>query len=836
MKINTISTYVLVYLLTNGHWNLMVPVKADGGSKSGSDAGSTAGSDAGSTAGSDVAEVSTLGTDGSTSCDANASLATPANEADGSSSSAGADAGSSLPSGSSGESADASLASVPAEGTSSSGESADASLASVPAEGTSSGEDGSSGHAAQTVLLNGLYPESHSGGAHSYEETTEDPIRKAYKDDANRLAADARKAAEELMKAAEKLNKEAEELSKVTLTASAEELKAKIDLTAAKVQVEMKQADKIAHENDMTYYSGFPNGWHVEHDPVREKDELLSKTMMYRGDFPNPWHDMNWPMLDEANKNREKKYKEDKEGMKVKIDGKEAQIVLKEEQIASKNTELLVKKEELEEKSEELYAKKQEVTDMKELIKELQKDLKKLEAEAKIIASEHSTINRDVVRLDIDKRKLDEERDKLNNEFLNLLEDDRNLVRAFYDTSASIGYLHEKHTGGTYGLYSETDRKVDPRDTFSPYNVEVERLKHYDPNIRDQVTKSYFGDLYPDMGGSLVIVRTAKPDEDVVDKKECESSESSPQTHTASTDSTALPSTDAFSGAGQPKVEEAVPEAEGSGAAHTVPGAGSHGAKPESESAKAKAPEAEDKAEAAAVPETKPEEAAPVSTPAHTATHVAAPPAKPLAQAAPATPATSTGVKFYKEGADGKEVELVENTDYTKKNVAGDDKYEFKASSPCVKVTFDGNEVWKKGDQSVDAPVSVSYREMYNAIVVRDDTKSVTYKKKPDKTWVYDTTITRAAKTGSSGRTAASARGTAGGSTTNLASASAKLGGSVTNLSAGSTTGSDEGKSTGTEDVANLKEVEEDTSGSGSAGSASTTTLRGSASASPRAH
>nr|PVC50267.1 hypothetical protein MACL_00002395 [Theileria orientalis] len=842
MKINTISTYVLVYLLTNGHWNLMVPVKADGGSTGGSDAGSTAGSkagstagsDAGSTAGSDVANLSSLEADGtvaspanegSTSGDANANLssgtdgtvATPANEADGSSSAS--------PDGASTD-ADASLGS--------SGESADASLASVPAEGTSSsGEDGSSGQAApatETVLLNGLYPDSYTSGWH-VDMVGPDPNLKAKREEAKRLAADARKAAEELMKAAEKLNKEADGLTKavedsfsaVANEDKSEALKAKIEETAAKVNTEIKQADKIAQDNDTTYYSGFPNGWHAEHDPVLEKDALLRKTLMYRDSFPNPWHDMDWTMLEEATRKREEKYKQDKEGIKEKINNKEAQIVLKEEQIASKNTELLVKKEELEDKNEELNAKKQEVSDLRELIKELNKDLKKLELEARNIASEHSTLNRELLVLDLEMKKLDDEHAKLNNEFLNLLEDDRKLVRAFYDTSASIGYLHEKHTGGTYGLYSETDRKVDPRDTFSPYNVEVERLKHYDPTIPTEVTKAYLGDLYPDMGGSLVIVRTAKPDEDVVDKKECESSESSPQTHTASTDSTALPSTDAFSGAGQPKVEEAVPEAEGSGAAHTVPGAGSTEAKPVEDSAEAKAPEVGAKVE----------ESAPVSTaaPAHTAGHVAVPEAKAEAQAAP------TGVKFYKTGSDGSMVEMVENTDFEKKITVGDDRFDFKTNAKCEKITFDGQDVWKKGDQDVNEPRSVTYRDSLKVVVVRDNEWTVNFKMdNREGVWKFESKTQRTARTGS-GSTAATtmtrtglaspgmARTATGGSTTNLASSSAKFGGSTTNLDTASTTGSDESKSSGSTDVANLKELEEPESGS--AGTAGATTLRG---------
>nr|PVC52216.1 hypothetical protein MACL_00000943 [Theileria orientalis] len=945
MKINTISTYVLVYLLTNGHWNLMVPVKADGGSTGGSDAGSTAGSKAGSTAGStagsqaggDVGDVSSLEADGtvaspanegSTSGDANANLssgtdgtvAAPANEADGSSSSAGADAGSSLPSGSSGESADASLASVPADGTSS-GESADASLASVPADGTSSsGEDGSSGHAAQTVLLNGLYPDHHTSGWHA-DMAGPDPKLKAKREEALSLAADANKAADELIKAAVKLYKEADGLTKAvedSFSAVANEdkieaLKAKIDLTAAKVQVEMKQADKIAHENDMTYYSGFPNGWHVEHDPVREKDELLSKNMMYRDSFPNPWHDMNWPMLDEANKNREKKYKKDKEGMKAKIDGKEAQIVSNEEQIASKNSEMVVKKEELEDKNEELNAKKQEVSDLRELIKELNKDLKKLELEARNIASEHSTLNRELLVLDLEMRKLDDEHAKLNNEFLNLLEDDRNLARAFYDTSASIGYLHEKHTGGTYGLYSETDRKVDPRDTFTPYNVDVQGLKHYDPTIPTEVTKAYLGDLYPDMGGSLVIVK--KPKELEVHKdvefnpvdnfseypaiigrgREAKASESSkvgndktkvePPAPEASVPATVVPGdlypdmggslvivkkpkelevhkdvefnpVDNFSeypaiigrgreakasesskvGNDKTKVEPPAPEA--SVPATVVPGAGSTEAKPVEDSAEAKAPEVGAKVE----------ESAPVSTaaPAHTAGHVAVPEAK-AEVAAPAHTASHVAVpatvKFFKTGADGKTVELVENTDYEKKQVVGgDDRYDFKQNVKCTIVKFGEKEVWKTGEQSVTEPKSVTYRPSLNAIVVRDNYRAVNYKKNTlNDTWVYDSTITRTQRTRQSSDSSTTstrtglaspglARGIAGGSTTNLASSSAKFGGSVTNLDTASTTGSDEGKSTGSSDVANLNEVAEaDTHVSASAGSggSGSSTLRG---------
>ncbi|BAM40746.1 conserved hypothetical protein [Theileria orientalis strain Shintoku] len=834
MKINTISTYVLVYLLTNGHWNLMVPVKADGGSTGGSDAGSTAGSDAGSTAGSDVAEVSTLGTDGSsasTDPNANANLssgtdgtvATPANEADGSSSADGAstDADASLASGSSGESADG-AASADADGS-----------VAVPAK-----------PAEESPLLNGLYPDLFTSGLYGHKDYSETiPALVAQREEAKLLVEDARKAADELINAALKLYNEARELSaEIEKPDNLDELSAKIVATTAKVNVEMKQADMIAHEHDMLYHSGFPNGWHAEHDPVLEKDALLRKTLMYRDSFPNPWHDMNWSMLDEANKIREKKYKEDKEGMKVKIDGKEAQIVLKEEQIASKNTELLVKKEELEDKNEELNAKKQEVSDMKELIKELQKDLKKLEAEARNIASEHSTLNRELLVLDLEMRKLDDEHAKLNNEFLNLLEDDRKIVKEFYDTTGSIGHLHDKHGKDRYGLYSETDRPVDTRDTFTPYNVDVQGLKHYDPTIPTEVTKAYLGDLYPDMGGSLVIVKKPKELEVHKDVKfnPVDNFSEYPAIIGRGHEAKASESSEV----GNDKTKVAAPAPEGSVAPPAVPVSGSTEAKPVEESAEAKAPEDGAKVE----------EAAPVSTaaPAHTAGHAAVPGAKTEAQAAPAhtaghaavpeakaeAQAAPTGVKFYKTGSDGSMVEMVENTDFEKKNTVGDDRFDFKTNAKCEKITFDGQDVWKKGDQDVNEPRSVTYRDSLKVVVVRDNNWTVNYKKdNREGVWKLESKTQRAARTGSaktgstpSTRTGLASPGmarAAGGSTTNLASSRDKLGGSVTNLDTASTTGSDEGKSTGSSDVANLKEVEDDTHVSGSSGLAGATTLRG---------
>nr|PVC52664.1 hypothetical protein MACL_00000610 [Theileria orientalis] len=860
MKINTISTYVLVYLLTGGHWNILVPVKADGGSTGGSDAGSTAGSDAGSTAGSDVAEVSTLGTDGT--------VASPANEG-----STSGDANANLSSGT-----DGTVATPASEADGGSSASAD----------SSDGSSGQSASANVTVLLNGLYPDHHTSGWHA-DMVGPDPKVIAKRIEALSLAAEARKAADELIKAAFKLYKEAEVLTKavedsvssVANEDKIEALKAKIEETAAKVNTEIKQADKIAHENDMSYYSGFPNGWHAEHDPVLEKDALLRKTLMYRDSFPNPWHDMDWTMLEEATRKREEKYKQDKEGIKEKINKKEEQITNKEEQIASKNSEMVVKKEELEDKNEELNAKKQEVSDLRELIKELNKDLKKLESEARNLATEHGSISRDYIMLDVDHRKLEEDRSKLQREFLSLLEEDRKIVKEFYDTTGSIGHLHDKHGKDRYGLYSETDRPVDTRDTFTPYNVDVQGLKQYDPTIPTEVTKAYLGDLYPDMGGSLVIVK--KPKELEVHKdvefnpvdnfseypaiigrgREAKASESSkvgdlypdmggslvivkkPKELEVHKDVEFNP-VDNFSeypaiigrgreakasesskvGNDKTKVEPPAPEA--SVPATVVPGAGSTEAKPVEESAEAKAPEVGAKVD----------ESAPVSTaaPAHTAGHAAVPEAKTEAQAAP------TGVKFYKTGSDGSMVEMVENTDFEKKNTVGDDRYDFKQNVKCTIVKFGEKEVWKTGEQSVTEPKSVTYRPSLNAIVVRDNSRAVNYKKNTlNDTWVYDSTMMRtsSSRTGS-GSTAATtmtrtglaspgmARTATGGSTTNLASSSAKFGGSTTNLDTASTTGSDEGKSTGSSDVANLSEVAEaDTHVSGSSGLAGATTLRG---------
>ncbi|BAM40733.1 conserved hypothetical protein [Theileria orientalis strain Shintoku] len=771
MKINTISTYVLVYLLTNGHWNLMVPVKADGGSTGGSDAGSTAGSKAGSTAGSDVAEVSTLEADGtvaspanegSTSGDANASLATPASGADGSSSAS-------------------------ADGTS------------------SSGEDGSSGQAApatETVLLNGLYPDSYTSGWH-VDMVGPDPKLKAKREEARLVAEDVRKTAEKLKKAADKLIKEADQLSEeIEKPYNIDELNAKIDAAVYNVAVERTEAANVSKPLDLTYYDGFPDGHHHRADhKVLEKmyaQHRRANNEMYRDGFPEGWHFQDPVLFAEAEKYREDKYKRDKEAKGKEIDDKRKQIAENEGKIDVKSTQILVKKEEVDEKLEELTEKKQEVTDLKELIKELQKDLKNLEGEARNIASEHSTLNRELIVLDVEKRKLDDEHAKLEGEYNTIKQEDSKLDREYRVVNAKLVYVHG-HKWDKQEVYNDS-AVYEAHFASAASTVPLPEATVPLSEAKSPVEHKYIGEINPADNFSEHPLFTA---------------------HVAA----------------QAKSEAHV--AEGSGAAPAVPVPGSTEAKPVEESA-------EDKAEAAAVPETKPEEAGHVAPPA-VETHVtkvdgqAAPPVKHEARTA------STGVKFFKEGADGNIVELVENTDYTKKKVTGDDKYEFNASSPCVKVTFDGNEVWKKGDQSVDAPVSVSYRDTYNAIVVRDDTKSVAYKKKQDNTWAYDTTITRAAKTGS-GSTAATtmtrtglaspgmARTATGGSTTNLASASAKLGGSVTNLSAGSTTGSDEGKSTGTEDVANLKEVEEDTSGSGSAGSASTTTLRGSASASPRAH
>nr|PVC53827.1 hypothetical protein MACL_00003449 [Theileria orientalis] len=826
MKINTISTYVLVYLLTNGHWNLMVPVKADGGSTGGSDAGSTAGSDAGSTAGSDVAEVSTLGTDGT--------VASPANEADGSSSSAGADAGSSLPSGSSGESADGG-SSGEAASTEDPNASADASLgssgesASTDADASADASLGSSGESAdgaasadpdgsvavpaepaeqakpadpvEPPLLNGMYPDFYSSGMYGHKDYSEtNPELLAKREEAKRLAADMRKTADELLATANELT------GAILRSGDLDVFTDKMGRAEYKLRVAEAELHEVVKPPNLMYNSGFPDGHHhhasFEALDAEYTEHRKQNTIMNYSGFPTGWHFADPVLFVEAKKYRDNKFNEELNAKRKQIEDKENQIKDNEGRIAENETLLAHQKEALEEKTEELSAKKQEVSDMKTLITELQRELADLESQARALVRDQSTINIEYKTLLRTHKNLEEEHSKLEGEHKALKKEDVKMVSEYRALNAKLDYIHG-HKWDADEVYNDS----------SVYENHFPSAAFTTPGI---VLEGESG--------------------------------SAPETHTASPVSTATPASETSS-AGQAKIEEAkeaAKVADGSVAAPAVPVSGSTEAKPVAESPEAKAPEAGAKVE----------QSAPVSTaaPSHTAGHAAVPGAKTEAQAAPAhtaghaavpeakaeAQAAPTGVKFYKTGSDGSMVEMVENTDFEKKITVGDDRFDFKTNAKCEKITFDGQDVWKKGDQDVNEPRSVTYRDSLKVLVVRDNEWTVNFKKdNREGLWKLESKTQRAARTGSaktastpSSRTGLASPGLArpaGGSTTNLASSSAKFGGSVSNLDTASTTGSDESKSSGSTDVANLKDVEDDTSGSASAGSGGTgsSTLRG---------
>ncbi|UKK03037.2 hypothetical protein MACK_003139 [Theileria orientalis] len=254
MKINTISAYVLVYLLARGHWNLMVPVRAVEESDANSSASASA--DAGLTAGGEA--------EGS-------SLATPASE---SGSSASPDAGSIEGDGS---------------GHVAGGSDADGTAGSSP-EGASSGQA-----LTGEVLLNGLYPDLFTSGLYSHKEHGETkPELVAKRQETLLLAEKARKAAEDLRKAAEKLSKEADELDKVIKdTGVLEDFSAKVDTIAYNLSVEASHLKSAAKPSDMMYYSGFPDGHHRydagAEDLIERENNWANSITNYTG-FPDGHH------------------------------------------------------------------------------------------------------------------------------------------------------------------------------------------------------------------------------------------------------------------------------------------------------------------------------------------------------------------------------------------------------------------------------------------------------------------------------------------------------------------------------------------------------------------
>ncbi|UKJ90725.2 hypothetical protein MACJ_001659 [Theileria orientalis] len=99
-------------------------------------------------------------------------------------------------------------------------------------------------------------------------------------------------------------------------------------------------------------------------------------------------------------------------------------------------------------------------------------------------------------------------------------------------------------------------------------------------------------------------------------------------------------------------------------------------------------------------------------------------------------------LKLFKTDADGNQVEMKTN-DFSQNNYSGYLIYEFKPRVECTLVKFGEAEVWKKGVDSVEEPISVSYNSDEHKVVLFDDKKSVFYKKNNSGNWVHHLTIQR---------------------------------------------------------------------------------------------
>ncbi|UKJ89323.2 hypothetical protein MACJ_002571 [Theileria orientalis] len=786
MKINTISAYALVYLLARGHWNLIVPVRADGegdgstgntespashadgttastpadagsalttstpttgtgskpgsraSSKAGSTSGSTAGSRASSTAGSRAGSVPDLTSLDST--DPSSTLTAPA-AGDGT----GADASLTVSTG-----ADGSVAS--------SDGSTDAGLASAePAEAKPA--ESAEAEPAKTVELGSLF----LGDGGSTVEYTPGLFDKAALDakkaDAMGLADEARKTAEKLKKAAEDIIKQAEELTKAAEDAKdIESLTAKMDAAAYNVGVARTGAADVSKPLDMTYYDSFPSGHHhrADYDLLIKmyKQYRRENNEMYYDGFPTGWHFENPALFDEAKKYRDEKYEKDRKAKKEQIEAKEAEITAKDGQIVAKEGEMALKKEALEDKHEQLDAKKQEVNEMRAVIAELHRQLTVLEADARTLNAEHGKLYGEFKLLEMEHKKLEDDKKKLHGEHALLEEEDRNIVRGYYELSGITSYVDGRPTA--------SEAHVDPRDNFTSYTEEL--------------------GVVEGEAGLTVPSETAE-------------------------------------------------------ASSTVPAPEDSGAKPAEGAAPAThvTPVKEETAPATHVT---PAKAEPAKEPAKEATKE---PAKEAAKE-PAKGAAPGVLRLFKTDDNGNEVEM-ETTDFTKKNFVGDDKYEFKDNVKCTKVMFGDHLLWKKGDHSVDEPVNVTYRDTLKVVVVRDAKYAVNYKKNTiTDEWKHDGTTERltsaAAKTAQtistleSGTPSARTRGLASpglargsamsGSTTNLA-ASKKHSTSTTDLTATETLS--KALSTSTQSLTTIEETPEHKSGTG--------TLRGAGGAHP---
>ncbi|UKJ87575.1 hypothetical protein MACJ_000010 [Theileria orientalis] len=786
-------------------------------SKAGSSAGSTAGSRASSTAGSRTGSVADLTALEST--DPSSTLTSPpANEG------TGADAGLTVSTG-----ADGSVASSaePTDPTLASGEAAEA----KPAESAEA-------EPAKTVELGSLFL---GEGGDSVEYTPGLPLR-AKKEEAKRLADQAKKAADDATKAAEEMTKAAEALSQAiekaesveSLSAEMVKLTATVDAKVYELNVEKTKLNEVATPPDMMYYGGFPNGHHhqVSHECLLRmyKEHRWDNGIMYYDGFPNGWHAANLGDFDvieqEAKKYRDEKYENDKEAKRQQIEAKAGEITAKDGQISAKEGEMALKKEALEEKHEELDAKKLEVSEMRAVIAELQRQLRALESQAATLNSEHSKLYAEFKLLEVDHKRLGDEKAKLLHERTVLEEEQWKIIKDYVSLNEKLQYV--------YGYkVSSIHENHFPSASFTHPGLDFDEAAKSEPAESGSAVTVELGSLYPDAGGSTVEVKaksetgesgSAAPASEDAGKTAGEPAEAS-STVPAPEDSGAKPaettpavpvSTTAPATHVTPVKEEAAPvvKEETAPATHVTPAKAEPAKEPAKEATKEPAKEAEPVKEEAAAKETAP------------------------AAKAPAKVAVPAVVRLFKTDANGTEVEMVENTDFTKKLAYGDDRYEFVSGVKCTKVMYGEHELWKKGDEGVNEPVNVTYRDTLSVVVVRDNEHSVSYKKNTitDK-WAHDATTkrtvaTRTAQPGSQGSSTAksvigtgtpSARtglispslagsGHTGGSTSNLA-ASKGLSTSTTNLTATETLS--KALSTSTGSLTTIEETSEHKSGTG---------------------
>ncbi|UKK00941.2 hypothetical protein MACK_001751 [Theileria orientalis] len=747
MKINTISAYVLVYLLARGHWNLMVPViaeveadgssasaSADGGSSSTggslsvpaggsssptrarSKAGSSAGSTASSTAGTDVANLASLD-------------------------SSGADGSSAAPEGST-ASPDAGSIAGEGSGHVAGGSDADGTAGSSP-EGASSGQA-----ATGEVLLNGMYPDFYTSGLYSHKEHGEtNPVLVAKREEAKRLADEARKAADDAKKAADEMLKAAEALTQAideagdaaALEAEMKKLTATVDAKVYEVNVGKSLVDEVINPHDMMYYGGFPSGHHH-----RATDEALIKMYkldrmanneMWRVDFPNGWHGLDFGGLDmmekEAKKYRDEKYEKDRDAKKQQIIDKEGEIKAKDKQIAVKVDELKLKNEAVDVKNNELVVKRREITELRELINELNRQLRDLENEARVLNSDHSKLFAEYKVLELGHKKLEDDRSKLLLEHKKLEDEDSKIVTEYYQLSGSTSYLD--------GKFKEKEISFDPRENFPAHSVYTRYTEPVKPKDGVYINPADTFSEHPLYTGASLSGGSAAPG------AEAEVGETA--------DASVSLASEAQPAEGVAQVADAAPAAED----HVA--------------------------------------STPVAAPA---THVADAGATPLAEGTSSGEAKAEGtlsvpaaLRLFKAGADGNDVELVENTDYEKKHTSGDDKYEFKDGVMCTKVMYGSHELWKKGDQNVHEPKKVGFNGTVNAVVVSDNERTVVYKKEDNsEEWRHIKTVERRSGHGH-GKTAAHTGPSASTSSTESAPApgslTTPLTGSTMNLASAST-------------------------------------------------